>query len=1171
MDGLDEVQDKDTDSSSSSSSDDSPEFEEHSPPPESSAHTPSRSEMPDDDSDQPAEKKKKKKGQTAGSSRKKDPASLKTLRFHIQLDADIEAGEGGEEDKYEFNWLDLIAEENERKESKVDDGHMGGNNFGGAALDPYASDDDEQLRALARKFENKYGAEDVKKKKKARKLDDYADLGYGYDSNDPFIDNSEVHDEIVPANLTTAHGGFYVNIGALEFKTRESADEDSDVEAIINEGEKAEKKRKYIKKKETTSLNGLPDEPPAKKKKVKRIQNPDGTTSLIPINGGHSSHDDPTGASASGSMDEGDGRPKKPRIRREGAKPLGRPKKRNPDGSLVHPPKMPKAKRPGFETNGSAGRHKVSPNHINDSKILKNKKGRSVMKVNTPGSFANSSNSTSVVDLTDGDERLTPKSQKNATECNDDVVKLLQSVSDQVGKKLTAGEAASTSYKGVTITPTAAGSKPKKSGCTTPNVSLVATSTSSGGSKAKPASAVTVKKLLEEQNHQQKAKNQTPQPIPVKRKPSSAASNTQALQHQKKKQQQQLQQQLAQQQQQDLMNYLTALAAYQQAGSPSGKNSTNAELLSALAGLSASGTMTPELYAQLLATQGQMNDVLLQQFAASFYPTSASLSAFTTSSGTSRKGSVSGSSSATIAKQVSSSLSKAKTTVTNSSDRKLPSSTSSPSPASSASSVVVSSLSSTVSSGLAQAAASAAAATKAKHSSAHSIESLSKSSLQGTKAGQSLLVSKQGISQNAAVKGSVQVVSTSGTKPSPTINQVTGGSKVGNKSLTKSGADIADSPGSTSVLKTASPTPTVPATTLSSQQQQLLRQEQFEAEQKEFAQFELMAQAKFEREEIERLKADQEKRMKMIEQQKKDQDDMRKKQELADAQRKEEMKKKQEQAEAARKQEDLRKEALRKQQLEEKLRHEAIQRQNELDAQRKQQEMLRRQQEQEILRKQQQQQQQEQERLRKLEEQELLRKQQEQDRLRKQQEQERLRKQQEQELLRKQQEQERLRKQQEQERLRKQQEQELLRKQQEQERLRKQQEQESTSNVHFLQQQKQQIVVSSPNLNQGLKMSVNHGSSSSSTTSSSPSQMKLPSMPNTSVLVSSFGGSPTGLMSPQSPMYAQANNSLMMNNQQMQQQQPQANMSNSGNSGHIMVSSTNNVNNHHGYYSVHKQ
>ena len=32
----------------------------------------------------------------------------------------------------------------------------------------------------------------------------------------------------------------------------------------------------------------------------------------------------------------------KQRMRREGSKPLGRPKMRNPDGTLVHPPKPPR-------------------------------------------------------------------------------------------------------------------------------------------------------------------------------------------------------------------------------------------------------------------------------------------------------------------------------------------------------------------------------------------------------------------------------------------------------------------------------------------------------------------------------------------------------------------------------------------------------------------------------------------------------------------------------------------------------------------------------------------------------------------------------------------------------------------------------------------------------------
>jgi len=38
--------------------------------------------------------------------------------------------------------------------------------------------------------------------------------------------------QVVPTNITTAHGGFYINTGNLEFKARESADEDSDLEAV---------------------------------------------------------------------------------------------------------------------------------------------------------------------------------------------------------------------------------------------------------------------------------------------------------------------------------------------------------------------------------------------------------------------------------------------------------------------------------------------------------------------------------------------------------------------------------------------------------------------------------------------------------------------------------------------------------------------------------------------------------------------------------------------------------------------------------------------------------------------------------------------------------------------------------------------------------------------------
>ncbi|XP_072531249.1 ubinuclein-2b isoform X2 [Salminus brasiliensis] len=93
--------------------------------------------------------------------------------------------------------------------------------------DPFADEDRErrEVEALAKKFESKYG--NTGRKKKKDRMQDLIDIGYGYDETDPFIDNSEAYDELVPASLTTKLGGFYINTGTLQFRAAsESEDEE---------------------------------------------------------------------------------------------------------------------------------------------------------------------------------------------------------------------------------------------------------------------------------------------------------------------------------------------------------------------------------------------------------------------------------------------------------------------------------------------------------------------------------------------------------------------------------------------------------------------------------------------------------------------------------------------------------------------------------------------------------------------------------------------------------------------------------------------------------------------------------------------------------------------------------------------------------------------------------
>ncbi|XP_059415009.1 ubinuclein-2-like isoform X2 [Carassius carassius] len=127
--------------------------------------------------------------------------------------------------------------------------------------DPFADEDKErqEVEALARKFESKYGST-VKKKRRDR-MQDLIDIGYGYDDTDPFIDNSEAYDELVPASLTTKLGGFYINTGTLQFRAAsESEGEDGRRDAShCKDGEE-----RMIKRRKKKQDGGLEEKKPRK-------------------------------------------------------------------------------------------------------------------------------------------------------------------------------------------------------------------------------------------------------------------------------------------------------------------------------------------------------------------------------------------------------------------------------------------------------------------------------------------------------------------------------------------------------------------------------------------------------------------------------------------------------------------------------------------------------------------------------------------------------------------------------------------------------------------------------------------------------------------------------------------------------------------------------------------
>ncbi|XP_070554503.1 ubinuclein-1-like isoform X2 [Ptychodera flava] len=178
-----------------------------------------------------------------------------TLRFSLTLT------DSTEKTCPEFSYGELVKNAlGERKKSK---GDKSGAPNSANPFNDLDENDMNGIQELAKRFEAKYGPKPGKKRKRDR-IEDLIDASWGYDETDPFVDNSQAYDELVPAELTTQLGGFYINSGDLEFRPISSSD-DSDADF-----QDPNKKKKSLKKKRK-SLDGIEKE---KKRKLKDSSSP---------------------------------------------------------------------------------------------------------------------------------------------------------------------------------------------------------------------------------------------------------------------------------------------------------------------------------------------------------------------------------------------------------------------------------------------------------------------------------------------------------------------------------------------------------------------------------------------------------------------------------------------------------------------------------------------------------------------------------------------------------------------------------------------------------------------------------------------------------------------------------------------------------------------------------
>ncbi|XP_029314955.1 ubinuclein-1-like isoform X2 [Cottoperca gobio] len=206
----------------------------------------------------PAEHNKSPRGVEQEEERSPDgPADTDTVRLLLTL------FEADERSFPEFNYSQLVDSKINHKKGEV----------------PLSRFDQEEKRAndevAARSWEleKKYGG----KPKKKDRIQDLIDIGFGYDDEDSFIDNTEAYDEFVPSSITTKFGGFYVNSGVLHFRQASETEDLTAEEKTLEHSKKRKAKGGQDKPKKKSSvdpnsstLSELGSDDKMKKKKKKK-------------------------------------------------------------------------------------------------------------------------------------------------------------------------------------------------------------------------------------------------------------------------------------------------------------------------------------------------------------------------------------------------------------------------------------------------------------------------------------------------------------------------------------------------------------------------------------------------------------------------------------------------------------------------------------------------------------------------------------------------------------------------------------------------------------------------------------------------------------------------------------------------------------------------------------